>query len=118
MGYLATGVIVAVAILIVIAVVYVQHELRQMRAPGTPGRGGGGLRVRGHDRQDGQDLRPVRRAPRLHGLPADVDGGRAQDHPPPWVPAPRTAACGLAARVTPGQAVAVRPRSQVVATRQ
>jgi hypothetical protein len=33
MGYLATGVIVAVAILILIAVVYVQHELRQMRAP-------------------------------------------------------------------------------------
>jgi hypothetical protein len=33
MGYLATGVIVAVVILILIAVVYVQHELRQMRAP-------------------------------------------------------------------------------------
>jgi hypothetical protein len=33
MGYLATGIIVAVAILILIAVVYVQHELRQMRAP-------------------------------------------------------------------------------------
>ncbi len=33
MGYLATGVIVAVAIFILLAVVYVQHELRHMRAP-------------------------------------------------------------------------------------
>ena len=33
MGYLAAGVIVAVAILILTAVVYVQHELRKMRAP-------------------------------------------------------------------------------------
>jgi hypothetical protein len=83
-----------------------------LRAEGTadtPGRARGGLRVRGHDRQDGQDLRPVRRAPRVHGLPADVDGGRKEDHPPPQVPAPRTAACSLAARGHPGQAVAVRP---------